>query len=112
MPTVINIAAGTETRDIQAGDGSTVSVTKPIGTDEWIWRVDELRYSALKTLGRADARLFLLNAPDPLGKLTRAMAQVVLSEINLIRVSVGMPERTQRQIFNAILAKIDDGSAD
>ncbi|MBA3684052.1 MAG: hypothetical protein H0W72_02285 [Planctomycetes bacterium] len=63
---------------------------------------------------RERARAFLVNDPRPEMKALRALALVVLDEINRLSqdpTSV-LPTRTTAQLLNAVVAKIIDGSAD
>jgi hypothetical protein len=60
------------------------------------------------------ARIFLLNDPRPEMKALRALALVVLDEINLVRQNptAVLAARTAPQLLNAMVTKITDGSAD
>lgn len=65
------------------------------------------------------AREFLLNDPRPEMKALRAVVQVLVDEINLLRANVSntpaaspMPARTSLQALNATITKITSGSAD
>ncbi len=68
---------------------------------------------ALATL-REQARDFIRNDPRPEMKALRALALVVLDEINLVRTAptTVLAARTPAQLLNAMVSKVTDGSAD
>ncbi|MBA2413912.1 MAG: hypothetical protein H0V63_13985, partial [Burkholderiaceae bacterium] len=63
---------------------------------------------------REQARDFIRNDPRPEMKALRALALVVLDEINLVRQNPAavLAARTPAQLLNAMVAKVADGSAD
>jgi hypothetical protein len=48
---------------------------------------------------------------DNMQLLLRAVVQVMTAEINTLRALHSLPDRTNAQVKNAILSKIDSGSA-
>ncbi len=63
---------------------------------------------------REQARDFIRNDPRPEMKALRALALVVLDEINAVRTAptTVLAARTPAQLLNAMVAKVTDGSAD
>jgi hypothetical protein len=53
-------------------------------------------------------------AGTPTGQLVRALSAVMVQEINTLRAAVvpPLPPRTLQQLKNAIINRIDDGTAD
>lgn len=63
-------------------------------------------------IARSGAKKSFAETPD--GQLIRALAAVMLNEINILRAAVIplLPPRTLAQLKTAIIARIDDGTAD
>ncbi len=63
---------------------------------------------------RGQARDFIQNDPRPEMKALRALALVVLDEINLVRQNPAavLAPRTAGQLLTAMVGKVTDGSAD
>ncbi len=63
---------------------------------------------------REQARSFIQNDPRPEMKALRALALVVLDEINAVRTAptAVLAARTAAQLLNAMVAKVTDGGAD
>lgn len=67
---------------------------------------DKLRSQAAKVFAASDGD------PEPLPKAVRALALVMLDEINLLRAAAGLPARTAAQLKTAVRNRIDAGDAD
>lgn len=69
--------------------------------------------AAENAIFRDQARSFLLSDPSPAMKVIRALALVVLDEINIVRTnSAVLPGRTAPQLLDAVITKIVSGAAD
>ena len=78
--------------------GSSIMHDGVTATRTWLKRT-------MKTVAELDQDT-LNNALAEEGGLVRAMAEVMLSEINLLRVQAGLPQRTKLQFVAALKAKM------
>jgi hypothetical protein len=54
----------------------------------------------------------IATSAEPSGRVVRAVALVLLDEVNALRSQLGLTPRTVAQVKQAIAAKIDSGAAD
>ena len=68
--------------------------------------LDKMRSRAAAVFAASDGD------PEPLPKAVRALALVMLDEINLLRAAAGLPARAAAQLKTAVQDRIDTGEAD
>lgn len=52
------------------------------------------------------------SSPDSLGRLTRALALVMLDEVNVLRTALALTSRTAAQLKNAVINKANSSDSD
>lgn len=84
--------------------GAIVEMTQP---EKDALDVELAQQALLNTRARTKA---FINTPN--GKIVKALALVVLDEINALRSQHGLANRTAGQLLNAVNNKVDNGDTD